>query len=115
MPFRSPGKTLETELEEPKAKVYQERYENFRNGVALFHKNIVEGSEDDLKGCTFVFVSVDKGEARKLIFEILLKLKIPFITISILLINTYIFMNFPIFMLTFIIRIINICIISTFF
>ena len=80
--FRSPGKTLETELEESKAKVYQERYQNFRTGIYLCKKNIVEGCEEDLKGCTFVFVSVDKGEARKVIFEILEKLKIPFIDVG---------------------------------
>lgn len=80
--FRSPGKTLETELEEPKAKVYQERYQNFRVGISLYKKNIVEDCEEDLKGCTFVFVSVDKGESRKVIFEILEKLKIPFIDVG---------------------------------
>ena len=80
--FRSPGKTLESELEESKAKVYQERYQNFRTGISLYKKNIVEGCETDLIGCTFVFVSVDKGEARKVIFEILEKLKIPFIDVG---------------------------------
>ncbi|MGN6298177.1 MAG: ThiF family adenylyltransferase [Ginsengibacter sp.] len=80
--FRSPGKTLKSELEESKAKVYQERYENFRTGISISKKNIVEGCEEDLKGCTFVFVSVDKGEARKMIFEILQKLKIPFIDVG---------------------------------
>ncbi|MDI1355768.1 MAG: ThiF family adenylyltransferase [bacterium] len=80
--FRSPGKTLETELEESKAKVYQERYENFRTGISFCKKNIVEGCEEDLMGCTFVFVSVDKGEARRVIFEILQKLKIPFIDVG---------------------------------
>lgn len=80
--FRSPGKTIETEFEKSKAKVYQERYENFRTGISLYKKNIVEGCEEDLLGCTFVFVSIDKGEARKVIFEILEKLKIPFIDVG---------------------------------
>lgn len=80
--FRSPGRMLETELEESKAKVYQERYQNFRTGISLYKKNIVQGCEEDLMGCTFVFVSVDKGEARKTIFEILENLKIPFIDVG---------------------------------
>lgn len=81
--FRSPGRLLdEGELEQPKAEVYQGRYENFREGLSLIPKFIDASCEDDLKGVTFAFVCVDKGSSRRGIFDLLMKLHIPFIDVG---------------------------------
>jgi hypothetical protein len=81
--FRSPGRLLdEGELDHPKAEVYQGRYENFREGLTLTAKNIDESCVEDLKGVTFAFVCVDKGSSRRAIFDLLMKLAIPFIDVG---------------------------------
>ncbi len=80
--FRSPGKLEESDLGLGKAEVYQQRYENFREGLTLTRKYIDDTSADNLRGVTFAFVCVDKGAARKQIFEQLIALKIPFIDVG---------------------------------
>jgi hypothetical protein len=80
--FRSPGKLDPKELGKSKADVYQNRYENFRNGINLHSEYIDSESGEHLKGITFAFVSVDKGAARAEIFSLLMKLKIPFIDVG---------------------------------
>jgi len=80
--FRSPGKLENEELGKPKAEIYQNRYDGFRHNVKIEHKYIYADSVDDLVDVTFAFVSVDKGSARKEIFELLIKLKIPFIDVG---------------------------------
>jgi len=76
--FRSPGRLEETELGKPKTEVYRGRYEKFRHGLKVERKYIDSSSAADLEGVTFAFVSVDKGSARKGIFDLLIALKIPF-------------------------------------
>jgi len=80
--YRSPGRLLEDELDQPKAEVYQGRYENFREGLTLLPKFVDASCEDDLKGVTFAFVCVDKGSSRRGIFDLLIKLGIPFIDVG---------------------------------
>jgi hypothetical protein len=81
--YRSPGRLLnEGELGQSKAQVYQGRYENFREGLTLHKKYIDASCAEDLKGATFAFVCVDKGSARKEIFDLLISLKIPFIDVG---------------------------------
>lgn len=80
--FRSPGRLDEAELDRPKPEVYQGRYENFREGLSLVPKFIDASCEDDLKDVTFAFVCVDKGSARRGIFDLLIKMKIPFIDVG---------------------------------
>ena len=80
--FRSPGRFQLDEFEKPKAEVYQGRYENFREGIKLTAKYIDATSAADFEGVTFAFVAVDKGSARKEIFELLIALKIPFIDVG---------------------------------
>jgi hypothetical protein len=80
--FRAPGRLAKEELKQPKADVYQERYTNFRHGLHLQAKYIDATSQDDLAGVTFAFVCVDKGSARKVIFELLIELGIPFIDLG---------------------------------
>jgi ThiF family len=81
--FRSPGRLLnDGELDRSKAEVYQGRYENFREGLELQAKYVDESCTEDLKGVTFAFVCVDKGSSRREIFDLLMKLNIPFIDVG---------------------------------
>lgn len=80
--YRAPGKVDDAEFGRPKAEVFQSRYENFRTGLLCKKKFIDASSEDELRGVTFAFVCVDKGTARAGIFELLLRLKIPFIDVG---------------------------------
>jgi len=80
--YRSPGKLDKQELDQKKAEVYQKRYENFRANVDIQAKYILSDSEHDLTGVTFAFVCVDKGGARAEIFNLLLKMNIPFIDVG---------------------------------
>lgn len=80
--FRSPGALRTDELGKRKAEVYQNRYENFRNGLQLEPKFILADSEDELTSVTFAFVCVDKGESRAKIHELLIKLGIPYIDVG---------------------------------
>ena len=80
--FRSPGAFHVEEFEKPKAEVYQARYENLRHGIKLETKYVNATSGADFAGVTFVFVAVDKGSARKEIFELLISLGIPFIDVG---------------------------------
>lgn len=73
--FRSPGCVVESEFGQPKAAVYQARYENFRHGLAIEPKFIDAQSLDELDGVTFAFVCVDKGAARAGIFDALMAKK----------------------------------------
>lgn len=77
--FRSPGKHEEAELGERKAEVYQKRYEGFRHNLTIYPKFVDADTGPDLKGVTFAFVCVDKGSSRKEIFDLLIKMHIPFI------------------------------------
>lgn len=80
--FRSPGQLLQDELGKSKAEVYQERYESFRKGLQLETKAIDATSEADFAGVTFAFVCVDSGTARAEIFDLLIRLGIPFIDVG---------------------------------
>lgn len=80
--FRSPGKLCEEELGKRKAEVYRKRYEGFRNNINIYPSYITSDSEKDLTGVTFAFVSVDSGASRSEIFDLLIRLKIPFIDVG---------------------------------
>jgi hypothetical protein len=80
--FRSPGRLEKNELGKSKAEVYQARYESFRSGINIFQKYIQADSDADLQGITFAFVCVDKGSSRKEIFEVLIRMGIPFIDVG---------------------------------
>jgi len=83
--FRSPGRLLAeegSELRQPKAEVYQKRYENFRHGLTIKPQFIDEYSANEIEGVTFAFVCVDKGSARKHIFDLLISKDIPFIDVG---------------------------------
>lgn len=80
--FRSPGKLNEEELGKRKTEVYKNRYQNFRRNVNIYPNYITCDSEEDLTGVTFAFVCVDSGDSRGEIFDLLVKLKIPFIDVG---------------------------------
>lgn len=80
--FRSPGKLSEDELGKRKSEVYKQRYENFRHNINIHSNYITSDSEKELIGVTFAFVCVDSGASRAEIFELLIKLKIPFIDVG---------------------------------
>lgn len=80
--FRSPGRLNIEELGQPKAVVYQARYENFRHGLSTSSQLIDSQSRSVLEGVTFAFVCVDKGSARAEIFDLLTEMKIPFIDVG---------------------------------
>lgn len=80
--FRSPGKLNEEELGKRKTEVYKNRYQNFRDNVNIYPNYITCDSEEDLIGVTFAFVCVDSGDSRSEIFDLLVKLKIPFIDLG---------------------------------
>ena len=80
--FRSPGQLNEDELGKRKSEVYQKRYEGFRNGLNIQSKFILSDSEADLKDVNFAFVCVDKGLSRSEVFDLLMRLNIPFIDVG---------------------------------
>lgn len=80
--FRSPGQLSADELGKPKAEVYQNRYQSFRKGLHLEEKAIDSNCEADFTDVTFVFVCVDSGTARAEIFDLLIRLGIPFIDVG---------------------------------
>lgn len=80
--FRSPGRLQDEELGKPKADVFRQRYENFREGLTVKRLYITEESAHELAGVTFAFVCVDKGTARAEIFALLIRLNIPFIDVG---------------------------------
>lgn len=77
--YRSPGRLDEEELGLPKAEVYERRYQNFRHGLSLKNQCLDEESSHLLENVTFAFVCVDNGDSRKEIFDILIRMRIPFI------------------------------------
>jgi hypothetical protein len=80
--FRSPGNLKRDELGKAKSDVYQKRYEDFRTGINIYSKFIQVDSIADLEGVTFAFVCVDKGSSRSEIFDLLVKMQIPFIDVG---------------------------------
>lgn len=80
--YRSPGKLDSDELGQKKAEIYQKRYEGFRHGFKIYPKLIQADSSADLEGVTFAFVCVDKGSSRSEIFDLLVRMNIPFIDVG---------------------------------
>ena len=80
--FRSPGHTDDAEFGKAKAEIYQARYGNFRRGLTCHPTYLDETVEAALSEVTFAFVCVDKGPARAVIFDVLMRLGIPFIDVG---------------------------------
>jgi hypothetical protein len=82
--FRSPGAATSEELRERLKKVdyYLRRYDPMRRGIIPHAYYIEESNVGELADFDFVFVSVDKGSARKLICDFLITKGIPFIDVG---------------------------------
>lgn len=80
--FRSPGRLLPEELGKRKADIYKDRYQGFRDGLNFEARYIDSSCGDYVDGVTFAFVCVDRGEARKEIFDLLISKGIPFIDVG---------------------------------
>ncbi len=81
--FRSPGApSISTLKETPlKAAHYSNLYSNMRRNISA-HGFIDESTVDSLRSMGFVFVAVDKGDARKLLVEKLEEFGVPFIDVG---------------------------------
>lgn len=82
--FRAPGAAARSELEEQLTKVqYLSRvYSRMRRGVIPHEMNIDEANVGELAQYDFVFVCVDKGEARRAVFSALTAAGVPFIDVG---------------------------------
>jgi len=82
--FRSPGAATADEIDArlSKTEYFRCRYDPMHRGVKS-HSYYLDGSNiNELEGFDFVFVCVDKGEARRLIFDYLVMQNIPFVDVG---------------------------------
>ena len=81
--FRSPGApSIETlKAAPPKADYYRDTYSEMRRNIVA-HGNVDESLVDCLRGMDFVFIAVDKGQARRLLVEKLEEFGVPFIDVG---------------------------------
>ena len=79
--FRAPGSITLDELDgRPyKASFFCSRYDATRIGIRAFDCYVKDDNLQLLNGCTFVFVCIDSGAARRVIVEHLLARAIPFV------------------------------------
>lgn len=82
--FRLPGAMTLDELEKKPSKVlyFKEKYEKFRDGIIDHDVYIDESNVVLLDGHDFVFIAIDKAEAKKVIIEYLMASKIPFVDLG---------------------------------
>jgi len=82
--FRSPGAPSKEELKAKPKKVryHAGRYGLMRNGVVEHDFDLDAQNVDALEGMDFVFICVDRGEARRHIIEKLERIDIPFIDVG---------------------------------
>ncbi len=82
--FRSPGAPSVEELRQVPKKVdyFRERYSKIHRHIFAHHEYIDGSNVDQLQGMTFVFLCIDRGEARRLIVSRLEELGIPFIDVG---------------------------------
>lgn len=79
--FRSPGAASLAEInaKEPKADYYKRKFDPMRRGIISHPVFLGEHNIQELAGFDFVFVCVDKDEARTLIAKYLIEQGIPFV------------------------------------
>ncbi len=79
--FRAPGHITLEELDgRPfKASFFCGRYDQVRSGIRAFDEFVTSENLHLLDNCTFVFVCIDSGSARRLIVYYLLERRIPFV------------------------------------
>jgi hypothetical protein len=69
--FRAPGVISRAILDERLSKVdyYSQRYSELRRGIVAHNEKVTASNIDELRAFDYVFVCVDKGDVRKLIYE----------------------------------------------
>lgn len=69
--YRSPGATSRATLDRHLIKVdfYQESYSVMHKGIVAHNQKVTESNVDDLRGFDYIFVCVDKGPVRRLIYD----------------------------------------------
>jgi hypothetical protein len=82
--FRGPGAPTLEQLEAAPYKVdhFAAIYSNMHRGIVPHRYFIDETNVDELRGLNFVFISIDDGEAKKVIVEALETFGIPFIDVG---------------------------------
>lgn len=83
--FRCPGAATIDELNQRVKKVnyFKSKYSHMRKGIVAHDMFINATTVNELSVCDFVFVSIDKGEVKKLIFDFLRQHNISFIDVGI--------------------------------
>lgn len=83
--FRCPGAATINELKQRVKKVeyFKNKYSHMRKGIVAHDIFINATNVNQLSECDFVFVSIDKGEVKRLIFDLLRQNNIPFIDVGI--------------------------------
>jgi len=83
--FRSPGAATVDELNQHVKKVeyFKRKYSHMRKGIFAHDMFINSTTVHKLSKCDFIFVSIDKGEVKKIIFDFLRRNNIPFIDVGI--------------------------------
>ncbi|MBT2655361.1 ThiF family adenylyltransferase [Bacillus sp. ISL-18] len=82
--FRIPGVMSEEDLSQRPSKVsyLKNKYEKLRNGI-IAHEVFLDGSNVDLlEGHDFVFLALDKAEAKNAIIDYLMTSRIPFVDLG---------------------------------
>lgn len=81
--YRSPGAPAADELTDPpKVDYYAERYSRMREGIFPHPYHITAENVGELAGFDFVFICIDKPEARKPIMEALIAMRVPFVDVG---------------------------------
>jgi hypothetical protein len=82
--FRSPGAATEEEIEArlPKVEIYRRRYSAMHRNIVSHPHFLDESNVAALADFSFVFVCVDRADARRLIFEFLRSRGIPFVDVG---------------------------------
>lgn len=82
--FRAPGAPSKDELTEPK-KVdwFGSIYDCMRKGIIRHPYHLSADNVRELQGFDFVFVAIDRANARSVILEALIAMKVPFIDVGI--------------------------------
>lgn len=82
--FRMPGAMTLNELRErpSKSSFFKEKYEALRNEIVAYDQYLNEANVDLLGGHDFVFLAIDKAEAKRTIISYLMMQGIPFIDLG---------------------------------
>jgi len=82
--YRSPGVPTKVDLQTPQKKVdyYRNKYSEFRTDIFSHDYNVDQETINELSDMDFVFISIDGGKDKALIFDRLEEFGIPFIDVG---------------------------------